>query len=78
MPQCRYYQDQRGPYALRVKWLGRYWLPVLPLALCLVAGGRTVTAQKPLGRKAVFAVLCLTSLVMLQGYHLYATWQPVQ
>ena len=65
-------------YATLFGMQGRYWLPVLPLALCLAAGGRTVTAQKPLGRKAVFAVLCLTSLVMLQGYHLYAAWQPVQ
>ena len=75
MPQCRYYQDQRGPYALRVKWLGRYWLPVLPLVLVLVHHNRTFAVQKPAERKAVFAMLCLTSFVILQGAGLYATFQ---
>ncbi len=55
---------------------GRYWLPVLPLALGLAASNRTFTAQRELARPAAFSVLCLTSLVMLQGYDLYATWQP--
>ena len=57
---------------------GRYLLPVLPLALLLVRSGRTVTAQHSLGRRAVFTVLCLTSLVLLQGFSLYAAWQPAQ
>lgn len=55
---------------------GRYWLPVLPLALVLVSMNRTFTVQRELDRRAVFCVLCLTSFVMLQGYDLYATWQP--
>ncbi|MGN0984054.1 MAG: DUF2142 domain-containing protein, partial [Gemmiger sp.] len=55
---------------------GRYWLPVLPLALLPVLANRTFCARKATERPAVFAVLCLTSLVMLQGYDLYATWQP--
>lgn len=55
---------------------GRYWLPVLPLALGLVGDNRTFTAQKDLTRPAVLGILYLTSLVMLQGYDLYATWQP--
>lgn len=55
---------------------GRYWLPVLPLALGLVGANRLFTAQKDLARPAALGVLYLTSLVMLQGYDLYATWQP--
>ena len=31
--------------------------------------------RRPAGRGAVYAVLCLTSFVLLQGYSLYATWQ---
>ena len=54
---------------------GRYWLPVLPLALWLLGGGRTFAVQRPVARKATLAVLCLTSLVILQGAGLYATWQ---
>ena len=54
---------------------GRYWLPVLPLVLALVHHNRTFAVQKPAGRKAVFAMLCLTSFVILQGAGLYATFQ---
>ena len=54
---------------------GRYWLPVLPLVLALVHHNRTVAVQKPAERKAVFAMLCLTSFVILQGAGLYATFQ---
>jgi len=36
---------------------------------------RTFVVQKPAGRKAVFAMLCLTSFVILQGAGLYATFQ---
>mgnify|MGYP002552661351 FL=1 len=46
---------------------GRYWLPVLPLVLALVHHNRTFAVQKPAERKAVFAMLCLTSFVILQG-----------
>lgn len=54
---------------------GRYWLPVLPLALLLVGESGAVRTHKDLGCPAVFAVLSLTSLVILQGYGLYAAWQ---
>ena len=50
-------------------------LPVLPLTLWLLGGTRTFTVQRPVARRAVLAVLCLTSLVILQGAGLYAAWQ---
>ena len=55
---------------------GRYWLPVLPLALLPLTETRAVRAGKDLARPAVFAVLCLTCLTLLQGCALYAAWQP--
>ena len=54
---------------------GRYWLPVLPLALVLLGSGRTFTAQRSVARPAALATVCLTSLVILQGAGLYAAWQ---
>ena len=54
---------------------GRYWLPVLPLVLLLLHGNRRCFTRRPAGRGAVYAVLCITSFVLLQGYSLYATWQ---
>ena len=56
---------------------GRYWLPVLPLALVPVHSNKNFCTRRSLGRGAVFAVACLTSLVILQGYALYASWQAV-
>lgn len=56
---------------------GRYWLPVLPLVLVLVHSNKSCCSRRSLGRGAVFAVLCLTSFVILQGYALYASWQAV-
>ena len=50
-------------------------LLLLPLVLALVHHNRTFAVQKPAGRKAVFAMLCLTSFVILQGAGLYATFQ---
>ena len=50
-------------------------LILLPLVLALVHHNRTVAVQKPAERKAVFAMLCLTSFVILQGAGLYATFQ---
>ena len=50
------------------------WL-LLPLVLALVHHNRTFAVQKPAERKAVFAMLCLTSFVILQGAGLYATFQ---
>ena len=54
---------------------GRYWLPVLPLALLLVHTNRRCFLRRPAGRGAVYAMVCLTSFVLLQGYSLYASWQ---
>ena len=54
---------------------GRYWLPVLPLGLALLGNTRALTARRELGRGALFAALCLTSFVILQGAGLYAAWQ---
>ena len=54
---------------------GRYWLPVLPLVLLLFKANDRWFVRRPAGRGAVYAVLCLTSFVLLQGYSLYATWQ---
>ena len=54
---------------------GRYWLPVLPLVLALIHHNRTFAVQKDAERGAAFAMLCLTSLVILQGAGLYAAWQ---
>ena len=48
---------------------------VLALVLALVHHNRTFAVQKPAERKAVFAMLCLTSFVILQGAGLYATFQ---
>ena len=54
---------------------GRYWLPVLPLALLLVHTNRRCFLRRPAGRGAVYAMVCQTSFVLLQGYSLYASWQ---
>lgn len=54
---------------------GRYWLPVLPLALSVLFGGRTFALCRPAARGAVFAALCLTSFTLVQGAGLYAGWQ---
>lgn len=56
---------------------GRYWLPVLPLALLLVKGNRSVCVRRDLSRGAALAVTACTLLTLLQGYSLYASWQPV-
>lgn len=54
---------------------GRYWLPILPLVLTLIHHNRTFAVQKNAEKGTVFAMLCLTSLVILQGGGLYAAWQ---
>ena len=48
---------------------------IATLVLALVHHNRTFAVQKPAERKAVFAMLCLTSFVILQGAGLYATFQ---
>ena len=54
---------------------GRYWLPVLPLALVLLGSTRTFSVRRSVARPAAMVTLCLTSLVLLQGAGLYAQWQ---
>lgn len=54
---------------------GRYWLPILPLALILLGSTRTFAVRRSVARSAVMATVCLTSLVLLQGAGLYAQWQ---
>lgn len=54
---------------------GRYWLPVLPLALILLGSTRTFAVRRSIARPAAMAMVCLTSLVLLQGTGLYALWQ---
>lgn len=56
---------------------GRYWLPLLPLVLALFRQNRSFSARRPMERRAIFAMLCLTSLVILQGATLYAIHVPV-
>ncbi|MDD4849541.1 MAG: DUF2142 domain-containing protein [Gemmiger sp.] len=53
---------------------GRYWLPVLPLALLLVGQTKTFAAKKDPARGAIFGVTVLSAFVLLQGYGLYATF----
>lgn len=54
---------------------GRYWLPVLPLALILLGSTRTFAVRRSIARPAAMVMVCLTSLVLLQGTGLYALWQ---
>ena len=49
----------------------------LPLALLLVKENRSVCARRDLSRGAALAVTACTLLTLLQGYSLYASWQPV-
>lgn len=56
---------------------GRYLLPVLPLALLLVHNNRRITRLGGAARGAVLAVALFTLLTQLQGFALYASWQPV-
>lgn len=54
---------------------GRYWLPVLPLTLILLGSTRTFAVRRNIARPAAMAMVCLTSLTLLQGVGLYALWQ---
>ena len=56
---------------------GRYWLPILPLVLVLCKCGRNITLRHDTSRGAVLAVTACTLLTLLQGFGLYASWQPV-
>ena len=56
---------------------GRYWLPVLPLALVLCKRAGNVSLRRNASRGAALAVTACTLLTLLQGFGLYASWQPV-
>ncbi len=56
---------------------GRYLLPILPLALLLVRSGRTLVLRRDVSHMAALCVSTLTMLTLLQGFGLYASWQPV-
>ena len=56
---------------------GRYLLPVLPLALLLLRAQRLVALRRSAAHGAALAVALLTLLTQLQGFALYAAWQPV-
>lgn len=56
---------------------GRYLLPVLPLALLLLRAQRLVTLRRSAAYGAALAVALLTLSTQLQGFALYAAWQPV-
>ena len=56
---------------------GRYLLPVLPLALLLVRSNRLFTVRRSAACGAAVSIALLTLLTQLQGFGLYAAWQPV-
>ena len=56
---------------------GRYLLPVLPLALLLLHNNRLFMLRRGVAPGAALAVVCFTLLTQLQGFGLYAAWQPV-
>ena len=56
---------------------GRYWLPVLPLALVLCKRAGNISLRRNASRGAALAVTACTLLTLLQGFGLYASWQPV-
>lgn len=56
---------------------GRYLLPILPLALLLVKSSKKLALRGDASRAAVLCTSTLTMLTLLQGFGLYAAWQPV-
>lgn len=56
---------------------GRYLLPVLPLALLLLHNNRQFTLRRSAAHGAALSVALLNLLTQLQGFGLYASWQPV-
>ena len=56
---------------------GRYWLPVLPLVLVLCKRAGNVSLRRNASCGAALAVTACTLLTLLQGFGLYASWQPV-
>ena len=56
---------------------GRYLLPILPLALLLVKSSKKLALRRDASRAAALCTSTLTMLTLLQGFGLYASWQPV-
>lgn len=56
---------------------GRYLLPILPLALLLVKRSKKLALRGDVSHTAALCTSILTMLTLLQGFGLYAAWQPV-
>lgn len=56
---------------------GRYLLPILPLALLLVKSSKKLALRRDASCAAALCTSTLTMLTLLQGFGLYAAWQPV-
>ena len=56
---------------------GRYLLPILPLALLLVKNSKKLALRRDASHAAALCTSTLTMLTLLQGFALYAAWQPV-
>lgn len=56
---------------------GRYLLPILPLALLLVKSSKKLVMRGDVSHTAALCTSTLTMLTLLQGFGLYAAWQPV-
>ena len=56
---------------------GRYLLPILPLALLLVKSSKKLALRGEVSHAAALCTSTLTMLTLLQGFGLYAAWQPV-
>ena len=56
---------------------GRYLLPILPLALLLVKSNKKLVLRGDVSHAAALCTSTLTMLTLLQGFGLYAAWQPV-
>lgn len=56
---------------------GRYLLPILPLTLLLVKSSKKLAMRRDASRAAALCTSTLTMLTLLQGFGLYAAWQPV-
>lgn len=56
---------------------GRYLLPILPLALLLIKSSKKLALRRDVSHAAALCTSTLTMLTLLQGFGLYAAWQPV-
>lgn len=56
---------------------GRYLLPILPLVLLLVKSSKKLALRRDVSHAAALCTSTLTMLTLLQGFGLYAAWQPV-